>query len=203
MRVERRLTIDQIAERLAISRTTIYYWVRDLPVPDEVRHSGARQAASRRASRAMQRRYRLLREAAYREGLESFDRLAAEPTFRDFVCLYLAERSKRNRNVVAICNSDVAVVQIGARWLTRLTNKPLAFSVQYHADQDLEELCRFWGEALQIDAGTIRMQRKSNSNQLRGRTWRSAHGVLEVRTCDTLLRARLGAWMDRLRASWQ
>jgi hypothetical protein len=31
MRVERKLTIDQIAERLALSRTTIYYWVKDLP----------------------------------------------------------------------------------------------------------------------------------------------------------------------------
>ena len=27
MRVEKKLTIDQIAERLALSRTTIYYWV--------------------------------------------------------------------------------------------------------------------------------------------------------------------------------
>ncbi|MEA2202107.1 MAG: hypothetical protein QOI89_2703 [Solirubrobacteraceae bacterium] len=32
MRVERRLTIDQIAERLALPRSTIYYWVRDLPI---------------------------------------------------------------------------------------------------------------------------------------------------------------------------
>jgi hypothetical protein len=31
MRVERRLTIDELAERLALPRTTIYYWVRDLP----------------------------------------------------------------------------------------------------------------------------------------------------------------------------
>jgi transposase len=30
LRTERRLTIDEIAERLALSRTTIYHWVRDL-----------------------------------------------------------------------------------------------------------------------------------------------------------------------------
>ena len=46
------------------------------------------------------------------------------------------------------------------------------------------------------------MQRKSNSNQLAGRTWRSVHGVLTVRVCDTLLRAKLQGWMDRLRESW-
>jgi hypothetical protein len=49
----------------------------------------------------------------------------------------------------------------------------------------------------------IKLLRKSNSNQLRGRQWRSRHGVLTVRAFDTLVRARLQAWMDRLRAEWQ
>jgi excisionase family DNA binding protein len=33
MRVERKLTIDELAERLALSRSTVYYWARDLPIP--------------------------------------------------------------------------------------------------------------------------------------------------------------------------
>jgi predicted DNA-binding transcriptional regulator AlpA len=48
MRVERHLTIDQIAERLALPRATIYYWIGDLPVPDEVKRSDKRKAARRR-----------------------------------------------------------------------------------------------------------------------------------------------------------
>jgi hypothetical protein len=35
----------------------------------------------------MRRKYRLLRDAAYAQGLESFDELLAEPGFRDFICL--------------------------------------------------------------------------------------------------------------------
>jgi hypothetical protein len=203
MRADRRLTLDQIAERLALPRTTIYYWISDLPVPEEVTHSDKRQAARRRATRAMQRTYRLRREAAYREGEASFDQLARDPTFRDFVALYIAEGSKRDRNHVSICNSDAAVVQLATRWLRRLTTKPLKFSIQYHADQDLGELCRFWSDALEIEEDAIRLQRKSNSNQLQGRVWRSRHGVLNVGAGDTLLRARLQAWMDQLRKSWQ
>jgi len=91
MRVERQFTIDQLAERLALSRSTIYYWVRDLPIPGSGPGGGFPAAASRRGNRSMQRKYRLLREQAYREGLAEFDELAADPTFRDFVCLYLAE----------------------------------------------------------------------------------------------------------------
>jgi hypothetical protein len=66
MRVDRRLTLDQIAERLALPRTAIYYWVRDLPVPPQVTHGGPLQAARRRGNRAMQKKHRLLREEAYR-----------------------------------------------------------------------------------------------------------------------------------------
>jgi hypothetical protein len=91
---------------------------------------------------------------------------------------------------------------VATRWLSRLTDRRLNYSIQYHADQDLDALRRFWGDTLSIDGGGIRFKRKSNSNQLRGRTWRSAHGVLTVHVQDTLLRARMQAWMDRMRASW-
>jgi hypothetical protein len=98
MRVERRLTIDELAERLALPRSTIYYWVRDLPIPGSGPAGVWPESARRKGTRAMQRKYRLLREDAYREGLRSFDKLAVDPTFRDFVCLYIAEGYKRNRN---------------------------------------------------------------------------------------------------------
>ena len=87
LRAQRKLTIDELAERLALSRSTIYYWVRDLPIE----RKGRANADQRRGSRAMRRKYRLMREEAYREGLESFDALVRDPSFRDFVCLYIAE----------------------------------------------------------------------------------------------------------------
>jgi hypothetical protein len=39
---------------------------------------------------------------------------------------------------------------------------------------------------------------KSNSNHLTGRTWRSRYGVLTFCVHDTLVRAKLEGWMDRL-----
>lgn len=202
MRIERQFTIDELAERLALSRSTIYYWVRDLPIPGSGSGTGWPEAASRRGNLAMQRKYRLLREEAYREGVAKYDGLVVDPTFRDFVCLYIAEGYKRRRNAVAICNSDPAVMTVATGWIRRLSDKAPQFSIQYHADQDLRELREFWGATLGIDPDSIRMQRKSNSNQLTGRTWRSRHGVLTVGVGDTLLRARLQAWMDRLRSEW-
>jgi hypothetical protein len=70
------------------------------------------------------------------------------------------------------------------------------------ATNTLAELRAFWGQALEIDGSAIRLQRKSNSGQLAGRSWRSQHGVLTVTLNDTLLRARLQAWIDRVMAGW-
>lgn len=203
LRAERQLTIDELAERLALSRSTIYYWVRDMPIPGSGAGTGWPASAHRNAARAITRKHRHLREAAYREGLESFNRLVLEPGFGDFVCLYIAERSKRRRNDAELCNSDVTVMKLATRWMRLLSKKQPCFSIQFHADQDLSELRAFWAVALDIAPDAIRFQRKSNSGKMKGRQWRSRYGVLSVRVNDTYLRARLQAWMDCLKAEWR
>jgi hypothetical protein len=133
----------------------------------------------------------------------SFEQMCAEPTFRDFICMYIGEGYKRSRHTVSICNSDPAVVVLSARWLRAASDKGLRGAIQFHADQDLEPLPPFWGEALDVDADMIRLQRKSNSGQIARRQWRSRYGVMTVSVNDTLLRARMQAWMDGVRRSWE
>ena len=196
LRREKHLSIDEIADRLAIPRTTIYYWVREIPLGRRRRdnpHPGARKMIAK---------YRLLREEAYGLGYWEFPRFVRLPTFRDFVALYIAEGYKRNRNKVQICNSDATVMQIGTLWIRRFSRRKLDFSVQVHADQDLAELTTYWSEHLEVAADEIVLQRKSNSGRLGNRTWRSRYGVMAVRTNDTLFRSRLQGWMDRLQEEW-
>jgi hypothetical protein len=198
LRREQRLTIDELASCLALSRTTVYTWVRDLPIE----RSGRQNRGQRLGNAAMQAKYRRLREEAYAEGRRTFAALAEDPLFRDFVTLYIAEGYKRNRNRVSLCNADPAVVVLADAWLARLSTRPRFYSLQHHADQDIDELRAFRAEALAIDPARVRFQRKSNSAQLAHRRWRSRHGVLTVGVHDTLLRARLQAWMDSARGEW-
>lgn len=202
LRVEKKLTIDEIAERLSLNKTTVYYWVKDIPIPRKPAR-GFRTEAQIRGTRAMQAKYTRAREMAYQRGVDEFDSLIQVPTFRDFVCAYLCEGYRRCRNTVAIGNSDPPIVVLGNRWIRELGKNKIRYSVQYHADQDLEELQEFWGNQLGVAPVAINHQRKSNSNQLTGRTWRSVLGVLTVSMGDTELRARLQAWMDLVRAGWK
>jgi hypothetical protein len=92
---------------------------------------------------------------------------------------------------------------LARRWIVDLTQKSIAYRLQYHADQNIKELRAFWGATLEIDPSFVRVQRKSNSGQLAGRSWRSRYGVLSLYVGDTLLRARLQAWMDAIRDQWR
>ena len=198
LRVEKHLSIDEIAKRLALPKTTIYYWVKDLPLGRPRRAN----PGQRRGNRAMRANYRLRRAAAYAQGRLDFERFARDPTFRDFICLYMAEGYKRSRNTVGVCNSDPTIVVLCALWVRHFARNQVRYSVQYHADQNLAELQQFWGDQLSVAPEEIRLQRKSNSGRLSGRTWRSRYGVLNVYACDTLFRSRLQAWMDCLQELW-
>jgi len=202
LREDRKLTIDEIAERLALNRTTVYYWVKDIEIPRKP-NVGFPSEAQKRGTEAMQEKFRKIREEAYAEGADQFDELAREPTFRDFVCMYIAEGYKRRRNEVALCNSDPAVVKLAQTWITRFSRNPVRYSIQYHADQSLDELRAYWSAYLEIPPDTIKFQRKSNSNQLKKRTWRSKYGVLNVAAGDTKFRAMLQAWIDLVEADWK
>jgi excisionase family DNA binding protein len=202
MRRDKKLTIDELSERLAISRTTIYYWVRDMPIPRSRSGGGFSDAARRKGNRMMQQKYRDLREAAYQEGLMFYQHLVQDPSFRDFLCLFIAEGHKRSRHEVSIANSDPSVIHAAIRWMKVLSARKLTYSVQYHADQSLAEIRRFWAEQLGVEREEIKLQRKSNSGRLGSRTWRSEHGVLTVRTSDSYFREELQAWIDCLRGTW-
>lgn len=118
------------------------------------------------------------------------------------MCLYIGEGYKRRRNTVALANSDAAVIRVADAWVKRMTRRAVTYHVQYHADQDVAELRRFWAGVVGAVPEEIRLLRKSNSNRLAKRDWRSAHGVLTVCTNHTLFRAHLQAWMDCIRKEW-
>lgn len=197
LRTEQLLTLDELVERLRLPRGTIYHWIKDLPAPPRRQSEGQRQG-----TRAMQAKIVALRDAAYRQGLVEAPTLLQDLSFRDFVVLYMTEGSKRNRNSVEFVNSNAALVRLAHRWITRLTANKVSYTLQYHADHDVKQLKQYWAGILGIETDIITVKRKSNSNQLSGRQFRSVRGLLSVRVGDTYLRARLQGWMDFVQARW-
>jgi hypothetical protein len=210
LRVERQLTVDQLAKRLALPRSTIYYWVRDLPPLDARGDEGAAAAPADVAAApepdAVPPSVPPREQNAYEEGLHSFDDLAIQPTFRDFLTIYILDGYKRDRKRVALANADPAVMRLVNRWLWRLTDKSPSLAVHCHPDQGVGELRRFWSETVGVDSAAIRARHAAQGELARrSHHWGPPplHGVLTITVDDTLLRARLQAWMRRMRESWR
>jgi hypothetical protein len=80
LRLTKHLSLDEIAEHLSLPKTTVYYWIKDLPLGRERRES------PHNGTRAMQAKYRRLRTAAYEQGRVEYDELLGLSTFPRLRC---------------------------------------------------------------------------------------------------------------------
>jgi transcriptional regulator with XRE-family HTH domain len=73
LRRKRKLSLLEIAERLALPKTTVFYWIRDLPIPEfKYGDTPARARARAKAARRNVAKFKALRDAAYERGWEEY-----------------------------------------------------------------------------------------------------------------------------------
>jgi hypothetical protein len=195
----RRFSLGEICERLHVSKTTAYYWIKDIPFRSQRKISSACLTA---AVAALRKKYQVLRDAAYQEGVQEAKDLFRNPGFRDFVVAYMCEGYKKTRNQVSIANSDAAIIKLSYYWIKKLTKRKSEFLIQYHVDQDLVKIKNYWSKILNINGSDIKFHRKSNSGKLSGRNWGSEFGVLTIRVNDTYFKSRIDAWIDCVKEFW-
>lgn len=191
---KRGMALGDICDRLKLGKTTVYYWIKGTKIP----RTSKQTTAQKLGTTAMQAKYRRLREQAYAEAKQDAHKLLKDPSFRDFIMLYLTEGSRTQRSTAVVTNSNAALIKLGAMWLRKLTTSKITYRVQHHVDQSTCALRKFWSKELGIKRGVIKFSKKSNSGKLKGRNWRCTNGVMQVVTSDTLLRSKIGAWMGVL-----
>lgn len=129
LRTQHNMTLDDICERLALPKTTIYYWIKDLPIPFTEKQLEAMQ---KKADKVRQK-YAALRQQAYQQGMADAPTLMQDLTFRDFVVLYMAEGYKRDRNSVSFVNSDPRMIKVVHRWMRELTTNKQGMDFKFNA----------------------------------------------------------------------
>ena len=67
----------------------------------------------------MKRGYAERRRQAYDRGWNEYPDLICKPTFIDFICIYIGEGYKRNRNTISVANSDPRVIRLADHWIRR------------------------------------------------------------------------------------
>jgi hypothetical protein len=203
---QRGFTLPEIVDFLKLPKTTVYEWIKDVEIDVKrlrAKHYETYSDAKRERDKQNALRFAKKREEAYEEAKKQAPELLKNPLFRDFINMYLGEGSKRQRNSVALANSDASVMRLAHYWIKQLTTaREIQYFVQIHADHDEKEIKAYWGEILNIDPNIVKIQRKSNSSQLEGRKFRSIHGVFTIRVNDTYFHSKIQGWMDYLRKQW-
>jgi hypothetical protein len=72
------MSLVEIAGQLALPKTTVYYWITDLPLGRARRHS----TGPRKGNRRMCSNYQRLRDEAYAQGVAQYEELSKIATFR-------------------------------------------------------------------------------------------------------------------------
>lgn len=140
-------TLQEIADRLGVSKGSVSVWVRDVDFTPR-----PRRPARRRAPNALQRR----KAADIAAGLEWGRQQLGELTDRDLLvagaALYAGEGAKTD-GAVGFANTNPAMVQLFCTWLRRffvIDESRLRARLYLHAGLDLDEATAFWSEVTHV-----------------------------------------------------
>lgn len=196
------LSLPEICERLSLSKGTVHHWVKGIPLQRASR-SGSNLKKSAKNHLSWSNMCKKRRQDSYRVGQREYSSLISQnPTFRDFVTVFLTEGYRKGRHGVSMCNSNPKIVILTTNWLRKLSTKEVRGHLQYQADQNVERLLKYWVGVTGIPKDKIRIALKSNSGKLSGRKWRCKHGVFSVMVHETSLRERMQAWCDLIEDEW-
>ncbi|MFJ6950402.1 resolvase [Micromonospora aurantiaca (nom. illeg.)] len=156
-------TVDEIADRLSVAKSTAYRWVGHIPldVSSEAAAQRRRVAGERRALSWAEKR--TLREAAeceaQRRAAEWVGMLASRELLLVGAVLYLCEGTKSKpgnpRYDLTFTNSDIRLVELFVRFVetTGRSRHALRYRVAIHENADAEAAGRWWAAELGVDFG--------------------------------------------------
>ncbi len=156
-RTKERKSYSAIQKLLGVSRSTLSYWLKDMPLTDEEVRS--LKATSWKKGEAARERFRNTMRAKKVKKTETVylaERQKILPvTVRDLfiagVVLYIGEGDKRNSSRIALSNSDPVVVRLFLKWLItclEIQRKDIRIGLHLYSNMDIAKEVKFWQDTL-------------------------------------------------------
>jgi hypothetical protein len=139
----RGLTLQEIADRLDVSRSSVSVWVRDVPFTPSSRRYGAQ----RRPHPFHERKLAEIADCDA-EGIRRIGTLDEAAFLAAGVALYAGEGSKRD-HAVMFANTDASMIRFFCAWLRHffaIDETRLRVRVYLHQGLDLDAAHRHWSE---------------------------------------------------------
>lgn len=145
-------TLNEIARRLGVAKSSVSVWVRDVEFTPRLPLGNRNHGARNRPPNKLQRRKQAEIERMDAEGIIRIDTLSDHAFLVAGAALYAGEGAKTD-GMVAFANSDPMMIRFFLRWLRRfftVEESRLRLYLYLHVGLDLDAANRFWARVTGI-----------------------------------------------------
>ena len=182
-------SIVELEKKYGINRSTIHYWIKDLPKPEWTQDQlSARKKAQDKGRRAMQRKYREKRGGYQEQGRQLAKR--GDKLHLIGCMLYWAEGA-RNKNVLDFCNSDPEMIRLYISFLGESLGvdlKSIKIHIMCYTDvNSVEDIEKHWLQVTGSSKGCLTKTTVNPVNRFsrNTRVGKSPYGTCAIRVYST------------------
>jgi transcriptional regulator with XRE-family HTH domain len=196
IRLEEGLSLKEIANKLGVSKTSVSFWVKDIPLTEEQQFKLNERSKNnifnaRAGSDALRRKYYAFRENYQKEGRELIKK--ADKLFIAGLMLFWAEGSKK-RNCVCLTNSDPELITLFLTFLRNWFNVPkpkITLSIQWYSANGISynQVEHFWLKKLDLNHENLRkcyIDNRSIKN-INKKIGKCPYGIARIHVSDVKL----------------
>lgn len=191
-------SIDSICTKFGLSKGTVWPWIKDMPLARN-RVKNNIEENRQKATRAYKEKCKKLRQEAKENAAHEYIQHSKDITFRDFVCTYLGEGTRKGKHHVAVVNSNPNIVKLSSRWISKLTKNKILYDLRIYDDLCEQSVKEYWSKQLGISLSQINVLKKVGGTKTNNKL---KYGTMTVRVTDTYLKIKLHEWMNELQKEW-
>ncbi len=195
---------SMISERLCVSKSTLHYWLSEIPYTanDEVRQRIG-EARARSGEVKHQQKLETFRQSA-KQAKKDIGTLSQRDLFMLGLGIYIGEGEKGE--VIGVINSDPRIIVLMMRWfmeVCELKKDNFSIAIHLYPDNNQKQCLQFWSEVTglpQAQFGKTQIDRRRNKKQ--GKRGKLPYGTAHLRVKSNgqkefgvLLARRIHAWM--------
>ncbi len=150
----KQMSYSQIKEKLGVSKSTLNYWLKDLPLSKdrikELRDNSSQRIENFRNTMFQKQKVKL--DIAYDKASKDIGKLSKREMFLAGFFLYWAEGGKTGKSAITLTNTNPNMLKFYIEWLGLLGVKKdkLRMNLHLYSDMDVKREIDFWSKSLGV-----------------------------------------------------
>lgn len=143
------MSYDEILKNVKVSKSTLSFWLRDLPLTNETNKKllKGRELSRYFAAESRKRKRKADTATAIEKGIQEFQSLLKNPLFLVGLCLYWAEGDKHKQEKIKFTNSDEKMILLMMKWFRDICDVPeekFRIALHVHNLHVSKNIKRYW-----------------------------------------------------------